>query len=127
MNITKIVMSSAGGALTATISCPTTPQSVVGVVFRYNSDQSFDKKMGLFKTDSPDINLGSPIENDGKLFMIQGTVINFNDDPPSPYKVVVDISQNGNVLSTEVPSDGGSGKIGDKDIAFAYNFSLQNQ
>ena len=126
MNKTTINMAGTGGPVIATITCPDTPQSVVGVIWRYNADLSFDKKVGLFKTDSASVTLGSPAEIAGKLFLIEGTVINEGDDPPTPYKVTVDVGQDGNILKSEVPADGGSGTIGDKDIAFVYRFTLQS-
>ena len=125
--MSTINISAAGGNVTATVSCPKYPQSVVGVIWRYNADQSFDKQVGSFKTNEPDVDLGPPAEINGKFFLVEGSVLNQNDNPPTPYEVNVTISQDGNQLSGEVPADGGSGNISDKDIPFDYRFNLQSK
>jgi hypothetical protein len=122
--IPTITISAMGGNVTATVSCPKFPQSIAGVIWRYNADQSFDQKAGTFKTDAPDIDLGTPATINGKFFLVEGTVLNQNDNPPTPYEVSVTITQDGQQLSSVVPSDGGAGNIGTQDIPFLYKFNL---
>ncbi len=124
MSTSAIKISANGGPVTAKVSCPRFPQTIVGVIWRYNPDETFDFRCGTFQTDSQIVSLGTVTDTDGKLFLIEGAVLNQNDNPPTPYEIVVEIFQDGNLLNTEVPTDGGKGNIGDKDIAFVYHFTL---
>ena len=47
------------------------------------------------------------------------------DTPPTPYQVVVTISQGDTTLSREVPPDGGTGYVGTEDVPFAYRFVVR--
>jgi hypothetical protein len=125
MKIVKIKVSSQEGSVTVRVTCPRFPESVAGIIWRYNADQEFDQKAGDFQTQHTDVPLGSPETIAGKLFLVEGAVINQNSNPPSPYQVVVSIIQNGKTLHEEVPTDNGTGKIADKNIAFIYRFGLE--
>lgn len=124
MSTKTINMSAAGGPVNINVTCPDTPQSIVGIVWRYNANQTPDGQAGTFKTHSPEISLGQPGDINGKLFLVETVIINQNDSPPTPYEVLVTLTQDGNVLSSEIPQDGGSGTIGDKDIGCVYQFTL---
>ncbi|GAA3950245.1 hypothetical protein GCM10022246_01000 [Pedobacter ginsengiterrae] len=124
MSTTAIVLNGKNGNVTARITCPRSPQVYLGMVWRYNSDESPDIKSGNYTNDEPDVPLGKAAELDGKLFLIEGVIINHNDPLPSPYEIEVTILQDGRMLKNEVPSDGGKGSLLDKDIAFVYHFKL---
>ena len=126
MSTKTINISATGGNIVAKINCPKYPQIVAGVIWRYNEDQSFDKQAGVFNSDEPDVDLGSPSDVNGKYFLVEGSVLNQNDDPPTQFEVNVAIAQEDNQLTNEVPKDGGSGKISNKDIPFDYRFNLQS-
>jgi hypothetical protein len=49
----------------------------------------------------------------------------FNDAPGSPYEIIVTVSQDSKVLSSEVPSDGGSGQLSTDDIDCFYYLSIK--
>lgn len=125
-DIAIIPVSSLGGSVSVTVTVPKFPQAVGGVIWRYKSDQTPDLKAGMFTTKASEVPLGAPNVVDNKFFLIEGAVLNHGDKPPTPYQVVVSVTQNGNILHTEVPSVNGSGKIGTEDEPFLYRFQLKS-
>jgi hypothetical protein len=103
------------------------PQSIAGIVWRYKSDESPDGKAGEFTTKIPEILLGLPNSIMNKFFLIEGAVLNHKDNPPTPYKVVVKVSQGETVLSKIVPEEGGAGQIGEEDISFVHTFVIKRK
>lgn len=114
-----------GGTITVRISSPDFPQTVAGKVWRYNADKTKDGAAGIFTSDAPEVPLGVPAQVNGKFFLIQGAVLHQNDDPPTPYQVVVTVKQGENVLHEAVPENNGAGQIGSEDIPFTYRFQME--
>lgn len=125
-NIAVISINADGDPLSVTVAIPNFPQSVGGVVWRFNDDKTFDVKAGLFTTTAGEVPLGAPSVINNKIFLVEGAVLHHNDKPPTPYQVVVTITQNGSVIHTEVPSINGSGKIGTANVPFLYRFQLKS-
>ena len=126
-NITVIPISATGDPISVTLAVPKFPQSIGGVVWRFNADKTFDVKAGLFMTTAGLVPLGAPSVVNDKIFLVEGAVLNHNDNPPTPYQVVVTITQNGSVIHSEVPSLNGSGQIGTADIPFLYRFQFKSE
>jgi hypothetical protein len=124
MNTVKINLKDNTGLVAAEISCPNFPQSVVGIIWRYNQDQSIDQRVGDFTTHLPKVILGNQANIENKIFLIEGAVLQQNDNPPTPYQVVISIFQNGILIYQETPNAGGSGRLSNRNMAFAYLFTL---
>ena len=122
---TKIQISKTGGPVIVNVSCPRFPQSIVGIIYKYAADQTKEGQVGQFRTAAPNVMLGNPSDIDQKLFSVLAQVLPFNDDPPSPYEIVITVSQGGKQLSSEVPDDNGSGTISTDIITSLYYFSIQ--
>jgi hypothetical protein len=112
-----------GGPVTVKLEAREFPQSVVGILWRYAADKTPEGKAGEMTSQIQTVPLGSPASNSGKLYLLEGAVLNQNDNPPTPYQVVVAIRQNDVVVHEEVPEDG-SGQIGKADVPFVYRFTL---
>lgn len=125
MSAKIIKIKQAGGSVTVNVSCPRFPQSIVGIVYRYGANGSKEGAVGSFDTANPDVILGAPSEITNKSFGVLSQVLPFNDDPPTPYEIVVTVSQDGDTLSSEVPADNGSGKVSTEIINSLYYFSIQ--
>ena len=125
LNIKVIKIPLADKAVTVKISADRYPQAITGVVWRYLEDKTPDGKAGRFNFEIPEVPLGSPEFVNKKLFLVQGVVLAQNDNPPTPYQVVVTVLQGDKDLSEEVPEDSGEGFIGSEDIPFIYRFSLE--
>ena len=124
-DIVIILIDSFTGPVSVSITVPNFPQVVGGVVWKYNADKTPDGKAGIFTAKASEVPLGAPSVVANKFFLIEGAVLNHGDNPPTPYQVVVSITQNGKILQTEVPSINGSGKIGSEDEPFLYRFQLR--
>lgn len=127
MSSITVVPITSSDPVSVTVTAPKFPQNIGGVIWRYNSDKTFDVKAGLFTTIASEIPLGAPGLIDEKFYLIEGGVLHNNDEPPSPYQVVVTITQNGNIIHQQVPPDNGFGKIGKNDIPFLYRFQIKIQ
>ena len=119
-----IPISPLGGPVFVTISIPKFPQSLAGVVWRYNDNDQFDSKAGMFVTTASEVPLGAPSVIKTKKFLVEGAVLSHNDNPPTPYQVVVTVTQDSKILHSEIPSIGGFGKLADKNVPFLYRFQL---
>ncbi len=127
MSTTKIKIAANGGPVTAKIKSKISPQVYTGVIWRYKEDETFEQRCGQYDHDQQEVLLGNSSEVADKLFLVEGVLINHNDNPPMKYNMEVSIIQDGNVVSKETPAENGSGKISDKDIAFIYRFNLKTQ
>ena len=125
MHIATIQAAAHGGPLSVSIKADKFPQSIAGVVWRYKPDKAPDGKAGSFSTQIPEVPLGGPGAISGKFFLIEGAVLHHNDNPPTPYQVVVSVRQGTTVLHTEVPPDSGSGQISNKNVPFVYRFVVE--
>lgn len=113
-----------GGDITVRVTDPTHPQAVAGVIWRYNPDESPDGSAGDFGTDQPEVVLGRGASVDGRFFQAEGAVLAMGDDPPSPYRVVVSVRQDGALLHEETPASGGSGTVGADNQPFVHSFRI---
>lgn len=125
LDIRNIKMPLLSEPVTLKITAEEYPQAIVGKVWRYLSDKSPDGAAGNFKMGISKIPLGMPNSVDRKFFLIQGVVLAQNDTPPTPYSVAVTLLQGNQILHQEIPKEGGSGHISDKDIPFMYRFTLE--
>lgn len=116
-----------GGMLLVTVTDPINPQSVSGVIFRFDAPGQPGVGVATFKTKRPTVEIGAASADDGKKFSVEGRVIAFGDSPPSPYEVVVTIEQDGQTLLRAIPSNGGSGTVGDADQPFEFSFRVRAQ
>ena len=113
------------GTLAVRLSCPRTPQSLAGVLWRYDSSGNPKGKAGEFTPRIPVVPIGNLGSVKGDLYQIEGVVIAQGDDPPTTYQVVVSVLQDGQSIHDEVPSDGGTGTVGKDDQTFVYCFQIQ--
>jgi hypothetical protein len=122
--ITDIKASPAGPPISLRVASDKFPQSIAGIVWRYNADKSRDGKAGIFGTDAPSFTLGVPASVIDRYYLIEGAVLHQNDDPPTPFLVSVSLSQGAEVLFDGCPANGGSGTIGNADVPFRFTFRL---
>jgi len=113
------------GPIAVRLSCPRTPQSLAGVLWRYDSNQNPKGKAGEFTPKVPAAPIGNLASVKDDLFQIEGVVIAQGDDPPTPYQAVVSILLNGQSIHDEVPTDGGTGLVGRTDETFVYCFQIR--
>lgn len=123
MDIPSISARPGGGAVSVRVTDPTHPQSVTGVIWRYDAEQKPDGTAGQFGTDQPEVILGSAASVGGFFFQAEGAVLAQGDDPPSPYQVVISVLQDGAVLHRETPPNG-AGTVGDTNQPFVYAFRI---
>jgi len=125
MTIVEIPVPSPVGALEVSIASPDFPQTLTGVLWRYKPDGSPDGAAGTFEPGSLKAPFGNPTQNNGKFFMIEGTVLHHDDNPPSRYEIVVTVSHNNVPLHKDVPDDHGSGTVGNQNARFSYTFQIK--
>jgi hypothetical protein len=125
MNTVVINLENISGPVVAKVTCPQFPQSIAGIIWRYNADQTPDKRSGNFTTQLPEVPLGTAGTIAEKFFLVEGAVLQQNDTPPTPYQVIVSIIQNGNLIHQEIPESGGTGQLSDKNKAFVYLFNFK--
>jgi hypothetical protein len=126
MKIATVNISTAGGVVSVKVEARQFPQSISGVIWRYKSDKTSDGKAGVFNTQIPEVSLGAPSSIKDKFFLVEGGVLHQNDDIPTPYQVVVTITQGDKVVLEEIPPDGGTGQIENKNIPFWYRFEVKS-
>ena len=124
MSIKSINVKKDGGPIIVNVSCPRFPQSIIGIVFKYAADGTMEGKVGQFQTKSPNVTLGNPIEIDKKSFCIITQVLPYSDEIPTPYEIVITLTQGTTKLDSSVPDDNGTGTIADELINSQYNFSI---
>jgi len=125
MSITEVVVAPTLGPVTLRVAEQKHPQSVVAAVWRFNGPTRREGLAGEVTRERPEIPLGAPTSIAGKGFVVDGFVIPFMDDPPSPYQVVVTVLQGGTPLHQAVPADHGAGSIGDEEVRFRYPFTVR--
>lgn len=130
MNIKSIKVSDKAESVVVQIEANQFPQSIAGIVWRYKSDQQPDGIAGEFSTQITNIPLGTSDEIAEKYFLIEGAVLHQNDNPPTPYQVVVRIKEKEKgeeevIISQEVPQKGGSGRVGTDNVPFIYRFRIE--
>lgn len=106
-----------------------TPQLIGGRVWRYTDAKDPDGLVDQFDSLSETtIALGAPDEVIDTRYLIMGWVIHQNDDPPTPYRILVSLTQGDEVLlEPTVPPDQGEGQIGDANVGFAYHLVLRRR
>lgn len=124
-DISVIEVPSASGPLTVELSSPLYPQSVAGVLWRYDANKKPEGKAGAFTPKLSTVPIGSPASNRDKLYLLEGAVLHHSDPQPTPYQVVVSLLATGRAIHTEVPSENGTGQIKDQDVPFIYRFQLK--
>jgi hypothetical protein len=113
------------GSLSVELSSPLTPQALAGVLWRYSASKAPEGKAGAFTPTLNNVPIGALSSVRDKYFLVEGTVLHHNDPQPVPYQVVVSISRNGTALHSEVPPEGGTGQIKDKNMPFIYRFQIK--
>ena len=124
-NIPTIEIPAGIGTLTVDLASQLTPQILAGILWRYNPDNSPDGQAGAFTPTASSVPIGALSSVRGKFFLVEGSVLHHNDPTPVPYQVVVSISRDGQALHAEVPSEGGTGQIKDKNKPFIYRFQIK--
>jgi hypothetical protein len=122
----KVINVSANGVISVKIDADKFPQSVAGNVWRYLPTKEKDGKAGFFNSHIKEIPLGAPADINEKFFLLRAVVISQNDNPPTPYQLIVSVLQNGQELAKEVPENG-SGPLGKEDIVVDYKFQIVAQ
>lgn len=111
--------------VSVTVKADKYPQSIAGILWRYKPDFSADGKAGEFSSQISEIPLGLPGGLFEKFFLVEGGILNFQDNPPTPYQVVVTVRQGLETLLEVVPEHGGAGSIGKTDVPFYFDFQLK--
>lgn len=78
-----------------------------------------------FSTAKPESVLGKPAAIDQHYYVVNGAVLNQNDDPPTQYQVQIEIWQDGKRLELVLKPESGPGLISDSDQYFLHKFQLQ--
>lgn len=123
--ISVIEVPAEAGPLSVELSCPLYPQSVAGVLWRYDANKAPEGKAGAFTPDLSTVPIGSPSSNRDKLYLLEGAVLHHSDPQPTPYQVVVSLLATGKAIHSEVPSQNGTGQIQNEDLPFVYRFQLK--
>jgi hypothetical protein len=124
MNITTVTARK-NAALRAVLSAPDFPQNAVGVLWRFDKNQQPLGEAGAFTPDTPSVSIGTAEDIAGQFFLLEGAVLHQNDSPPTPYRTLVTILDGDDVISREIPKDGGEGQVGTKDVPFVYRFTVK--
>ncbi len=113
-----------GGVVQITVQDEKYPQSITGIIWRYNKDKTPDGKIGSFNSEINMIPIGQPEDCVDKLLLVDGIIVHQNDDPPTPYQVLVRVHQNQKEIFKMVPEDNGSGQLGKSNIQFTLRLQL---
>jgi len=114
----------ANGPVSVEVSAPTTPHNVTGIVWRYDPQKQPKGAAGEFSHKVPTVPLGAVSSIHDNFYLIEGVVLNMNDNPPVHYQVVVSVLQQGATIHQQVPTNGGAGEIGSADVPFVYRFQI---
>lgn len=120
MAYTLISIPAGGGTVVLKVTCPSQPQNVSAVLWRYNADKSPDIRVGAFMGANPEIQAGSPADLKDKYLAIEGVVLPGNDRIPTPYDLEVSVYQGGVLLKNDRPQIGGTGSIGSVPAPFFH-------
>jgi hypothetical protein len=126
MSRPQVVIAQTGGAVTVRVEdVSASPQSLVAVVSQFAATGERERVVGEIRRTRPAVELGTPAAIAGKTFVVDGFVVPFMDDPPTPYRVEVTVLQDGQERHQEVPPDGGEGTIGKTAVRFGYTFDVR--
>jgi hypothetical protein len=114
-----------GGSVAVRVVEDGHPESIVAAVWQFAPTGERERLAGEIRRTAPLAELGSPAAIGGKAFVVDGFVVPFMSDPPSPYRVVLTVLQDGKVLHREVPPDHGTGTVGKKAVRFGYSFDVE--
>ena len=113
-----------GGIVYAMVKDQDYPQSITGIIWRYDTNKQPDGKAGSFNSSIGTLPLGTPSECDKNFFLVDGIVIHQNDDPPTPYQITVAILQDEKELLKMVAEDNGTGQLGKDNIQFTQRLKI---
>jgi hypothetical protein len=122
--VRPIQVSSAGGAVSVRVADMRHPQAIEARVYRFANASTNEGLAGRITEGMSEVLLGSPAAINGKFFLVDGNVVPFGDDPPTPFQVVVTVLQGGHEIDSAVPGDNGSGSIGKDPVPFRFPFSV---
>ena len=125
MSRPQVTIARNGGPVTVRVVEDGHPESIVVAVWQFAATGERERLAGEIRRTQPNAELGSPAAIDGKAFVVDGFVVPFMSDPPSPYRIVVTVLQNGNELHRVTPTDGGTGTVGKKAVRFRYTFDVR--
>lgn len=118
-----IKIDSTGAPISMSVRCSNFPQSLAGVVWEYDNNK---KPIGVAgEVQPPDgmVPLGAAAAVVNNYYYVDGEVIANPDGPPTPYQIVVSVSQGTQVIHHDVPT-GGAGTIDAKDQPYSYVMHL---
>lgn len=125
MTVHPVSARAAGGPIAARVEAVQYPQSIAGGVFRYAQDNVDSELVGSFRTELPEVPLGTVADNADRVFLVSGSVIHMSDPTPTAYLVRLTVEQDGNVLYQDVPESNGRGTIKDQDVPFMHLFQIK--
>ena len=115
----EVKINPTGGLVSIKVAAVRFPQNIVGAVWQYDADKKPQGKIGNFDPLKTLFPVGYPAELVDTYLLVDGVVTHFKDSPASPYKVIVQIFQDGKELYEAVP-DNGEGTIEDQNQYFEY-------
>jgi hypothetical protein len=113
-----------GGDISIKVSCPNYPQSISGQTWEYTGPGTSPVNNFPFSTAHPDNILGKPAATDKHLYLVDGAVLNQNDNPPTQYQVQIEITQDGKQLALVLQPPNAPGQISNADITISCKFQL---
>ena len=122
----EVTVRSGGGNVSIELDTPDDPQLIYGRIWRYTLAKDADGKAGNFSTAEPVVDLGPAASVIDRIFVATGIVIAHGDNPPSRYRVVVTVKQDGlAVYGPETVTDKGEGRVGAKDAPFTQHLIVR--
>jgi hypothetical protein len=125
MSRPQVTIAQNGGAVTVRVVEDGHPESIVAAIWQFAPTGEREQLAGEIRRTRPQVELGSPAGIDGKAFVVDGFVAPFMSDPPSPYRIVLTVLQDGKVLHEGVPPEHGTGTVGKKAVRFGYSFDVE--
>jgi hypothetical protein len=113
-----------GGEESLKVWCPDYPQSISGDTEEYVVLSNLPVNAYPFSTANPETVLGKPNKVDQHYYMVNGAVLNQNDDPPTQYQVHIEIWQDGKQIDLVLDPEDGPGQISDTGMPFLHKFQL---
>ena len=124
-SISVIEVPAGSGPLSVELTSPLFPQSVAGVLWRFDAGKNPEGKAGAFTPKLNTVPIGSPASSRDKFYLLEGAVLHHGDREPTPYQVVISILSTGRAIHSEVPPENGTGQIKDQDVPFIYRFQVK--
>jgi hypothetical protein len=125
LTIRPVRIPAGGGPVSLRVADTRHPQAIEARVHRFANMTTHEAVVGSITEGVDLVPLGAPSVIDGKIFVVDGFVVPFGDDPPTPYQVVVTVLQGGQEVDQAVPEDNGSGKIGRDGVRFRFPFAVE--